>query len=108
MIFLKDVIDFNLCAGEIAKSIPPSNSLVSASLAEIGNAFELFFNSDERSEFWYYTKEQCHEVQEEMISEFIADHDQNAQLTFAAKVAISCGLELIDEPLYKPLHPGWI
>lgn len=91
MIFLKDYIDLTEVSVHLAKQLQ-------LPCQQIESAFIKFFWSDERSDYWYYTKVQCQDVIQEMIKEFLEDVSGVPCKTFVGRVAEETGLDLIGEP----------
>jgi hypothetical protein len=91
-IFLKDVIDFEEAARQISTRLPDIQ------IEKITQGFQKFFWADERSDFWYYSVENCQEIIAEMQQQFVEDESNETYFTLAGITAKSCGLELINEP----------
>lgn len=100
-VFLKDVINFEEVAQKVSTQLP------GIEIGKIAQGFQKFFWADERSDFWYYSVEQCQEVIAEMLKQFIEEETNEAYLTFAGITARDCGLELIDEPA-EINYSSWI
>ena len=82
-IFLKNVIDFDEVAEAIARAFPLCEP------RQIKKAIERFFWADERSDFWYYSVEQCSSVIASLQQEFLAEN-------FPVHVAQATGLEVVE------------
>lgn len=89
IIYIKDVIDFELVAQRLSCLFPKSSE------QQIESAFKKYFQGREDSEYWIYEEEEMiKETINDLIVDFIAENQNETRES--AEIALSLNMPILD------------
>ena len=100
IIYIKDVIDFQLVAERLSCLFPKSSE------QQIESAFKKYFQGREDSEYWIY-EEMIEETINDLIIDFVAENQNETRES--AEIALNLNMPILDGKISKIYKAGaWL